>query len=58
MTNQTTRALENHDRFAYARDHGHLDFIQKAEQCDAYFVGEQWDEQLSNRADVSFRPAR
>ena len=87
MTNQTTRALENHDRFAYARDHGHLDFIQKAEQCDAYFVGEQWDEaatqrlnrlkkpiitvnkvlsacasvfgeQLSNRADVSFRPVR
>ena len=80
-------ARDNYDQFAYARDHGHLDFVAKAEMCDLYFLGQQWDpaivarlnrlkkpvitinkvlstcatvfgEQLQNRADVSFRPAR
>lgn len=80
-------ARENYDHFAYARDHGHLDFVAKAELCDLYFEGQQWrpdviarlnrlgkpiitvnkilstcatvfGEQLQNRADVSFRPAR
>lgn len=73
--------------YSYARDAGHLDFVKKAEMCDAYFAGMQWDpqvrkrleklgkpiitinktlstcaavfgEQLDNRADVSFRPAK
>lgn len=83
----TQRARENYAHFCYARDHGHLDFVAKAERCDRYFAGAQWDprvvarlerlgkpvltvnkilstcatlfgEQLNNRADVSFRPAR
>jgi len=81
------RARENYEHFSYARDHGHLDFVKKAELCDDYFEGIQWDpqivarlerlgkpvltinkilstcatifgEQLQNRSDVSFRPAK
>ena len=29
-------------RFVYCRDRGHLDFLQKADRCDRFFVGEQW----------------
>ncbi len=83
----SNRALETYEAYCYARDAGHLDFVTKAEACDNYFVGQQWDtqvanrmralgkpmitlnktlstcaavfgEQLQNRADVSFRPAR
>ncbi len=43
MANDRSKALENYERFAYARDNGHLDFIDKATKCDAYFVGQQWD---------------
>ena len=87
MSNDMVRARENYEHFCYARDHGHLDFVQKAQQCDDYFIGNQWDpavearlnrlgkpvltinkvlstcasifgEQLQNRADISFRPAK
>lgn len=78
-------AEEQYERYAYARDNGHLDFVKKADKCDEYFAGIQWDpitkaklesqgkpvltinkvlatlatvmgEQLSQRADISFRP--
>lgn len=87
MASETEIARENYLRFSYARDNGHIQFINKADMCDNYFAGQQWDEaivrrlerlgkpvitinkvlstcavvfgeQLSNRADVSFRPAR
>jgi hypothetical protein len=86
MSSKTEKALDNYNYFAYARDHGHLDFVEKATRCDNYFIGQQWDEavvarlarlgkpiltinkvlstcatifgeQLSNRADIRFRPA-
>ena len=41
--NDTQKARENYEHFCYARDHGHLQFTRKAEKCDAYFAGAQWD---------------
>lgn len=87
MAREKQVALENMDRFAYARDNGHLAIIEKMELCDRYFEGNQWDDairarlerlgkpvitinkvlatcaaifgdQLQNRADVRFRPAK
>lgn len=30
-------------RYAYARDNGHTKFVEKADKCDRFFVGDQWD---------------
>lgn len=72
-------------RYTWCRDNGHTQYLQKAQKCDNFFVGEQWDqldkarlaavrrpaltinkilstigtvlgEQISNRAEISFRP--
>ena len=80
-------ARDNYSAYSYARDNGHLEFIQKAKKCDDFFCGSQWDEairsrlerlgkpvvtinkilatiaavwgeQLSHRADVSFRSSK
>ena len=31
------------NRFIYARDHGHIQFLRKAQRCDDFFVGDQWE---------------
>ena len=31
------------NRYVYLRDNGHLKFIQKADKCDRFFQGVQWD---------------
>lgn len=36
-------AASQWERYTYARDTGHLDYIMKAERCDAFFQGCQWD---------------
>jgi hypothetical protein len=30
------------DRYIYLRDHGHFDFVEKADQCENFFAGAQW----------------
>lgn len=30
-------------RYAWCRDNGHAAYVQKAEKCDAFFRGDQWD---------------
>lgn len=42
-------AREQYERYAYARDSGHIQYIQKAEKCDNFFYGEQWDSAVENR---------
>lgn len=31
-------------RYIFMRDNGHLDFVKKAERCQKFFVGLQWEE--------------
>ena len=33
-------------RYAYARDNGHTKFVEKADKCDRFFVGDQWDPKI------------
>lgn len=54
--NSTQKARENYEHFAYARDHGHLDFIKKAETCDDYFRGAQWDPRVISRLEARNKP--
>ena len=45
------------DRYTRARDAGHLDYCDIAKKCDAYYRGEQWDEQDVAQLDAEGRPA-
>lgn len=44
-------------RYAYARDNGHLDFVDKADKCEAFFRGDQWDPGDKARLQLERRPA-
>ncbi len=43
MPVNTTLASKTWDRFVYCRDNGHTDFIKKADKCERFFAGDQWD---------------
>lgn len=50
-------ARKNYDRYVWCRDNGHQDFIQKADKCDRFFRGEQWDRGALQRLHAQRRPA-
>lgn len=39
------KARENWERYCYARDNGHIDFLRKDERCREFFYGQQWREE-------------
>ena len=43
MPIDTHKAQEQWSRYAYCRDNGHLDFVTKADKCDAFFKGDKDD---------------
>lgn len=45
------------DRYERARDNGHLDYIDMAKKCDAYYSGDQWDEYDKMSLEAEGRPA-
>ena len=50
-------AQEQWDRFEYCRDHGHLEFLTKADRCENFFAGQQWEEADLNLLQLQRRPA-
>ena len=44
------------DRYVRARDNGHLDYVDLAKKCDAYYQGEQWDSADVAALDAEGRP--
>ena len=54
---QSVTASNQWDRYIRARDNGHLDYIEIAKKCDAYYRGEQWDEADIAALDAEGRPA-
>ncbi len=52
-------ALENAERYANARDSGHLDFVKKARRCEAFFHGyenKQWDPSVAAQLKSQRKP--
>lgn len=43
MTTEYEKASENYRRYVYARDEGHLDWIQRAIRNERYYDNDQWD---------------
>ena len=45
------------DRYKRARDNGHLEYVDMAKKCDAFYRGEQWDQADIAALDEEGRPA-
>lgn len=56
MTTEYDKARENYERYIYAREEGHLEFIAKAERCIAYYENRQWDEATTRVLDSKGLP--
>ncbi len=45
------------ERYTRARDHGHLEYVEMAKTCDAYYQGDQWDAETASELEAEGRPA-
>ncbi|MBS0453971.1 MAG: genomic island protein [Proteobacteria bacterium] len=45
MPVDTSKATEVWNRYCWARDNGHAQYVEKADACDAMFRGDQWREE-------------
>ena len=45
------------DRYVRARDNGHLEYIEMAKKCDAFYRGDQWDDNDISNLEAEGRPA-
>ena len=50
-------ASKQWDRYVRARDNGHLEYIELAKKCDAYYRGDQWEDSDVAQLDAEGRPA-
>ena len=44
-------------RYAWARDNGHAKFVEKADLCERFFAGDQWDRADKSALELARRPA-
>jgi len=44
------------EKYVYARDNGHLNFVKKANQCEAYFYGDHWNPIHKRRLESQGKP--
>lgn len=57
MPVNTDLATKTYYRYAWVRDAGHSDFVKKAELCERFFRGMQWDESDLALLKAQRRPA-
>jgi hypothetical protein len=64
MAKVKPQSIENHrlatqqwNRYVRARDNGHLQYIEMAKKCDAYYRGDQWDQADLAKLEAEGRPA-
>lgn len=57
MPKDATLANYQWKRYIYARDTGHLEYLNKARRCNAYFLGDQWEEGVLSMLRAEQRPA-
>jgi hypothetical protein len=57
MPIDSEKALRVWARYAYCRDNGHEDYVKKADLCERYFAGDQWDPADRARLRMQRRPA-
>jgi hypothetical protein len=57
MPVDTKIALAQWERFRFCVERGHYEFVAKADKCDKFFVGEQWDTRDMDTLKQQKRPA-
>ena len=50
-------AHENYSGYVYARDNGHVKFLQKADKCEDFVSGLHWDDASLQKLAMQRRPA-
>ena len=50
-------AQQQWNRYVRARDNGHLQYVEMAKKCDAFYRGDQWDETDLAKLEAEGRPA-
>jgi hypothetical protein len=49
-------AVDNWNAYSRSRDNGHNDWVKIARRCDAYYSGNQWDQETIDSLDQERRP--
>ena len=57
MPINTSVAQAQWERFRYCIERGHYEFVQKADKCDKFFSGEQWEASDLSNLRAQRRPA-
>ena len=57
MPTDSALATKNWNRYAWLRDNGHQDYVDKVEKCERFFAGDQWDRADKTRLNLLRRPA-
>lgn len=57
MPIDSTKALHQWMRYQFVRDNGHADFVKKADKCNNFFIGQQWDPNDMALLQAQRRPA-
>ena len=57
MTDNTDTALKQWTRYQQVRDLGHADFVKKADRCNEFFRGQQWNPIDTAMLKLARRPA-
>ena len=57
MPIDTEKAMRVWTRYAYARDNGHRAFMDKADKCEKFFAGDQWEATDKAMLRMQRRPA-
>jgi len=57
MPLNTALCMKTWNRYQWARDNGHQRFVEKADKCERFFAGDQWDPSDVARLKLARRPA-
>lgn len=57
MPVDSQKALHQWMRYQFVRDNGHADYVRKADRCNDFFIGEQWDRNDMALLQAQRRPA-
>jgi hypothetical protein len=57
MPIDSQKSLHQWMRYQFVRDNGHADFVKKADKCNNYFIGTQWDANDMALLQAQRRPA-
>ena len=57
MPLNTALCMKTWNRYAWARDNGHQAFVEKADKCERFFAGDQWDASDVAKLKLARRPA-